>query len=250
MDPYLENPSVWSDFHMTFLVALRPVLSKGLPNGYVVRLDRYVWLDEEADELRLLGKPDAFLVPPTDHVVDEASDIAVVAPLTVTLPLVDHKGKPYLKLIDAQTRRVVTVIELLSPSNKKSGKDRELYLAKREDYLATQTNLVEIDLLRQGLRPPVEEHLAASDYRVIVSRAASYPKAGAWLFSVREPLPSIPIPLKPGEPDVPLSLGECFRSAYELGEYETELDYTRSPEPTLNEADASWARELLANKSV
>lgn len=51
----------------------------------------------------------------------------------------------------AEPSRVVTVIEILSPSNKTSGSQgRQLYLAKQKEILASPTHLMEIDLLRTG----------------------------------------------------------------------------------------------------
>jgi hypothetical protein len=75
MNPYLEDPDIWTDFQGTFLVALRAELNKSLPAGYVARLERYVWVDEENEDPRLLGKPDAFIPEATEE--EEAVGSAV-----------------------------------------------------------------------------------------------------------------------------------------------------------------------------
>jgi hypothetical protein len=135
MDPYLENPAIWPDYHTTFLLHLRAAISLCLPSRYVARLDRYVWIHEpEEGESQLLGQPDVF-------VADEGESpgvavIALNAPATSKMPSVRKKGQRYLKIIDAKGKHVITVIELLSPSNKTPGEDRDAYLAKRSEYLA------------------------------------------------------------------------------------------------------------------
>src|SRR6202044_2866130 len=99
-----------------------------------------------------------------------SSDVCSSDP-TVLLPTLEAKGKPVVRIIDARGKRVVTVIEMLSPANKSRGIDHEAYLAKRQEYLQSGTNLVEIVLLRGGQRAPVESGHAACAYCVLVSRA-------------------------------------------------------------------------------
>lgn len=246
MDPYLESPETWSDFHGTFLLAIRAALNQSLPEHYVARWDRYVWIEEpEAGESRPLGRPDVFV---TDRLGrDEGLPVGatLAAPVTVTLPAVDPKGKPYLKIVDTRGHRVVTILELLSPANKAAGRDRDGYLAKRQEYFRGGTNLVEIDLLRNGTRPPAEPPLAPADYYVLVSRATDYPVAKVWPFSVRDPLPPVPVPLNPPDPPVMLALRPCLDRAYDEARFGDEIDYDQPPTPPLREPDATWARELL-----
>jgi hypothetical protein len=245
MDPYLENPAIWPDFHVTFLVSFREVLNKALPPNYVARIDRYVWVDDaEGEELRLVAKPDAFV---SDPLAREASAPSAVlaAPATVTLPAPGRKGKAYLRIIDHESHRVVTVVELLSPSNKRPGKDRDAYLLKREEYLESPVHFVEIDLLRSGLRPPVQGPVPPADYYVIVSTTSDRPRAGVWHFRLRDPLPTIPVPLAGNDRPALLSLRDAFGRAYDLGGYAREVDYSRPAEPPLGASDAAWAEQLL-----
>jgi hypothetical protein len=250
MDPYLEDPWLWPDFHLTLVVVIRAELNRHLPDGYVALADRYVWLQEpDTGERTRLGKPDVFLTGEGDA-KQEPATAAVAAPVEFILPSLTEKGSPYLKIVDRTNRRLVTVIELLSPANKTPGKDRDSFLLKRGEYLATRVNLVEMDLLRKGERlpwgtPPVP----ATDYYVMVSRAADRPKAQAWPFSVRDPLPTVPVPLNPADGDVLLPLGECVRRAYDSAAYDRELDYTQPPNPPLDEPDATWARQLLVSRT-
>ncbi len=248
MDPYLESPAIWPDFHATFLPCIRAELNKTLPSPYLARMDRYVWI-EEPEQLRLLGKPDAYLADPSGGSNDPFAKTAVLsAPVTVTLPLIQPRGKSFLKIIDVHSHRVITVLELLSPANKTPGKDRDAYLAKREEYLASSTNLVELDLLRGGVRPPVRGPMPAADYYIIVCPASQFPRAGVWPMTVRDPFPEVPIPLLTQDPALGLSLQNCFQRAFAEGRYDQEIDYQKPSEPALTVEDESWFRELLAYK--
>jgi hypothetical protein len=251
MDPYLEDPWLWPDFHLTLMVGIRAELTRHLPAGYVALADRYVWVQEpQTGERMRLGKPDVFLTGERPQ-PGAAGTTAVVAPVEIVLPSLTEKGNPYLKIVDRANRRVVTVIELLSPANKVPGRDREAFLLKRAEYLATGVNVVEMDLLRKGERLPWgTPSLPAADYYVMVSRAAERPRARVWPFSVRDPLPPIPVPLNLGDADVILPLGECLNQAYDGAGYARELDYTQPPNPPLDEPDATWARELLAARAA
>src|SRR5579871_529379 len=131
MDPYLEDPWLWPDFHLTFVVGIRAELNQRLPAGYVALADRYVWVQEpETEERKRLGKPDVFLTG-EGQAQTAASAAAIADPVEIILPSLTEKGSPYLKIVDRANRRLVTVIELLSPENKTTGKDRDAYLIKQ-----------------------------------------------------------------------------------------------------------------------
>lgn len=245
MNPYLEDPDIWPDFHGSFLIELRSRLNLVLPKGYVARWDRYVWVDED-DRERLLGKPDVFVSESGVPAIQNGGTATLASPVTVLLPMLEAKGKPVVKIFDARGKRVVTVIEMLSPANKSRGVDHEAYLAKRQEYLQTGTNLVEIDLLRGGQRAPVEGENAPCDYCILVSRAAEFPRAGFWPLTIRDPLPTIPIPLDPGVADVSIALQDCLAPVFEQGRYDEDIDYTQAPPPPVMSADdVEWVRERV-----
>jgi hypothetical protein len=208
MDPYLEEPYIWPDFHLTLAVVVRTELNKVLIPRYFARLDRQPCSD------------------PRD------------------------KGAPFVRIVRGKDHHLVTIIEFLTPGNKWPGKDREIYLQRRKKPLSDGVNLVELDLLRTGERTlPGKPELPAADYLVLICRAPKSQEAFVWPFSIREPIPIVPIPLSPGEPDALLDLQPCMNQAYDDGAYVRELNYTEPPEPPLREPDATWARELLATKS-
>ncbi len=252
MNPYLEQPDDWPDFHGSFLFALRAAINAVLPERYVALIDRHVWLhDPDAGERLLLAVPDVITVDEVGSGGGTAAAVLEAAPVTVTLPVVPHKGNVYIRLIDRQQRQVVTVVELLSPSNKKAGRHRQAYLAKREEYLASGTNLVEIDLLRTGQRMPLgEPPQPEADYYLFVCRASTFPTAGLWPFSVRDPFPPLYVPLLPGDVTPKVELKPCVDRAYDEARYDKELDYSKPPVPPLREADTTRARELLTKNGL
>jgi hypothetical protein len=142
------------------------------------------------------------------------------------------------------TKKVVTVIELLSPSNKYAGDDRESYLAKRRELFATVVNLVELDFLRGGPRMPLK-NLPTCDYYVMVSRPDDRPEADICALTLRDKLPTLPIPLRDGESELLVDLQAVLNHTYDGGRYGKRI-YRFAPEPKLAPTDAEWAAAILA----
>ena len=150
----------------------------------------------------------------------------------------------YLVIRSLRGRDVVTVIEVLSPWNK-TGEGRGQYLKKRDALLETPVNLVELDLLRGGSRLPTVEPLPAGDLFAFVSRGNRRPESEVYPWSLRRTLPTIPIPLAPGDADVPLELQAAFDETYDRAGYRYSVDYAVPVEPSLSEMDLAWIRPLL-----
>ena len=182
-------------------------LNAVLPEGYAALADRYVWIHEpDAEGRTRVVQPDAFVVD-DGQTKAGSSGATVAAPQQVVLPATRREGNKYLKILDSKSRRLITVIELLSPANKRPGPDREAYLTKRIDYLTAGVNLVEIDLLRAGQRIPIGEPLPQGfDYYALVCRVREMPKAGVWPFTMRDSIPIIPVPLAGSDSDISLDL--------------------------------------------
>jgi hypothetical protein len=159
----------------------------------------------------------------------------------LSFPAVEVEKQAYLEIRDRARRRLITVLELLSPSNKKPGVDRDDYLAKRRSVLATTTHFVEIDLHPGSLRPdfPV---LPPTDYYALVSRSEDRPQVGFWPIGLRDPLPTIPIPLEEPDPDVRLNLKLVLDRAYDAAGYARYV-YQGQPEPPLAPEDEAWAAQ-------
>jgi hypothetical protein len=149
----------------------------------------------------------------------------------------------FVEVRDRRNRELVTVVELLSPSNKRPGSDREQYLAKREQILGSSAHLVEIDLLRGGKPLPMADR-PDCDYSVLVSRVEDRPYAGFWPVRLRSRLPEIPVPLRPQVADARLDLQAIVHRLYDAAGYEDYI-YSGVPDPPLAPDDLAWARSLL-----
>ncbi len=248
MDPYLEDPDLWSGFHTTFLTRIRAALTPLLPAGYFAEVEQHVWFRrDDTGEPASWKKPDVYVGAGTSATARATGKPARTTAPTVTVArpeVVREVGAGAIRIRDARNRRVVTAIEVLSPSNKAPGTDRDRYLLKRDDYLASDANLVEIDLLRSGTRVPVE-NTPDGDYLVYVTTAAEYAAVRVWVFTVRDAFPVIPVPLPP-HPPLSLALRPPFDQTYDEANYGPQLDYTGPPVPALRPADAEWAAKLLA----
>jgi hypothetical protein len=251
MNPYLEQDDVWHDFHERFLPRLAEVIGSQLAAHYIVKIDEQVFIHEPPAEPRtLLGRGDVFVTArqtPSPEAA-AAATAPVGAPAQVVLPAVDVEGVSYLEIRDRRDRRLVTVIELLSPTNKYSGPDREQYLGKRGRLLASSAHLVEIDLLRGGPRMPFAGPLPECEYYALVSRMEKRPRADFWPIRLRDPLPAIPIPLRAPDPDARLDLQAALHHVYDAARYGNYV-YEGTPQPGLSAADEAWARQFMAGHS-
>jgi hypothetical protein len=248
MDPYLEDPLYWGGLHAKLIGALDTALNRLLPDGYFADIDEHVWLQaEDPDDRLLLGRPDNYVTRPDGAGGRRPRNggVAVAEPTTeAVLPIARRETQKYVKIVGPDRSTVVTVVEILSPSNKAS--DRAKYLAKREEYIASRTNLVELDLLRDGMRMPMGRPSSpGGDYYIFVARSAAYPAVQVWQFTVRDAIPNFPIPLRPEDEDVPVPFQSLFEETYETKRYSKRIDYSVPPVPPLRPTDAAWAADLL-----
>jgi len=194
MDPYLEHPDLWPDVHNGLIAAIRDALSPLVRPRYYVALEERTYLEEPA-ELVLVGRPDLAVVA-RSPALDSASEVQRAAAMVeVEIPMADAVRETYLEVRSVPAGEVVTVVELLSPANKRSGTGRRVYLEKRELVFSTRTNLVEVDLLRAGEPMPTVSPPVVSEYRILISRPRKRPKADLIAFGVRDPVPNPRRPL-------------------------------------------------------
>jgi len=206
MDPYLEAPDVWPTAHFWLIAGLAEQLKALLPGDVVVSVEERQYLAQ--------------------------------APVAIR--------ERYLEIRDLRAHdKVLTVLEVLSPANKRTGPGRAAYLEKRLAILSSDTSLVEFDLLRAGERMPVLDAPQAPGYRVFVSPADTRPDAELYPFTLRDPLPHFGVPVRTASDAVPLDLGAILATAYERGSFAQRLDYTSPPAPPLSTQDAIWTETLL-----
>ncbi len=246
MNPYLEQPSVWQDFHQSLVTHIREALTGQVRPQFSVKIEESVFIHEPSSEerRRRLARPDVAVFENSGRGGVAVAEVPAnsVAALIASLPEIEIEKHSFIEIRDRHSRDLVTMIEVLSPSNKQYGPDREQYLSKRTLLFHSDVNVVEIDLLRAGPRLPLTG-VPACDYCLMVSRSAMRPDVQAWAVSLRDPLPTIPIPLRGSAPDATLNLQALLHEVYDAAGYEDYL-YDTPPEPPLPEADAAWARSL------
>lgn len=148
----------------------------------------------------------------------------------------------------ADESRVITVIEVLSPSNKAVGSPgRQLYLTKQQELFESQAHLIEIDLLRRGehtVVAPREQLLGRGnwDYLVCLHRGGQGNRCEVWPVTLRQPLPRIHVPLADGDPAVVLDLQAVFNRCYDQGAYARRLDYRSEATPPLQGEESRGPR--------
>ena len=171
--------------------------------------------------------------------------------LDVEEPIRDRVEEWYLEIRTVGTGKLVTVIEILSPTNKSAGSGRRQYLRKRNKVLESKTSLIEIDLLRGGRPMPVHStEMVESDYRILVSRGRTRPRAELDAFGMRQPIPPISIPLLPRDPEPQFDLNAVLHALYERARFDLVLDYSRPPVPALDEEDTASARAIVAGRGA
>jgi hypothetical protein len=238
MDPYLEAPIIWADVHTSLMTIFQEQLNPFLVPQYLAELEIQVVIDR-VDEDSSVTTPRTEAGPPAAVAVAEPLPVRLRVPLDMPTRLVTV----YIRQRENET--LVGVIELLSPVNKRHGTGRTEYLEKRRTFLRTRVHLIEIDLLRSHPRMPFDDPLPAADYLVMVAKGGERPHCSVWPISVRQPLPTIPIPLLDPDPPVPLALGQALHTAYERARYDLRIDYRKPPFPPLTPPDAAWAEALL-----
>jgi hypothetical protein len=247
MDPFLEMQPFWSDFAPRLLAEIGNALLPQLLPRYDVRIEEYLTVTSEDVRLHRV-QPDLTISTTDAWRPGVGAAVAIAEPITAELEYPDFEPRTQrrLRLVHRPTGRVVTVLELLSPTNKTLARDGlEAYLEKRAEILASRCHLVELDLLRGGERLPMAGPLPPGDYYVYVGRAGRRPRGQVLAWTLRSPMPTISIPLLPEDPEVPLDLQRAFRAAYEPSLYDRRLPYDQALSPPLPAIQEKWVRKLL-----
>ena len=256
MDPYLENSGLWRDFHQRFITMLADALLPALPDDYDARSEEQIRLVEVPPRIPQEYRPDIGVYKPRapkPHASTSTSGGAAVlerppsAAVTVRTPAFVERRETWIEIIRRSDRELVTVIEVLSPTNK-TGVGLSDYRAKRLDLIYGGVNLVEIDLLLTGQRPAeLAEPLPSGDFYAVVSRAEKFSTRGGecevYAWQLRDVLPPLAVPLRPPTAEVAVNLAEVFNTTYDRGRYARALDYDALPQG-IGEGEKAWAREI------
>jgi hypothetical protein len=252
MDPYIERTAIFPDFHDSLITCIRAAMQPLVRPKYVaLTQDRLVLV--EADRPRF---PDVAVI----ETIRGSKGVAGTGTGGTLLldpddPAVFQLGheeirQPYLTIIEpAAGNRIITAIEVLSPTNKESGEGRKSYLAKRDEFWDSGVNLVEIDLLRDGARTvrvsqEKLEQLRPWHYLVAVTRREPL-RQEVYAFPLQQRLPRVAIPLAPEDKDVVLDLPAVFTRCWNEGPYPELLFYEGPPPGTIAPEDLRWCEETL-----
>lgn len=249
MNPFLEQSDTWEDFHNNYFARAQEQLSRLVGEGYYVKIEVRLYVHElPADERQYFGDADVRITGLRDETRPAPTTTTLVAPLRLQLQLsaVHVERQVRLEIRDRRDRHVVTALELLSPSNKSLGPDRDDYLRKRKQILRSNTHFLEIDLRRGGTRPPSPK-LPLCDYYALVSRWQDRPDVDVWPIRLRERLPVIPVSRTPPDDDVPLDLQALLHQVYDATRYDKYV-YGETPQPPLSPEDQAWAAQFIPQK--
>ena len=254
MDPWLEQ--YWGDVHARLVNLACDQVNEHLPRELVARMQERVYIESPLLEKRAFA-PDVHVYEPArrrraapERAGATSAATALAEPERLHLSAVEVT-EPYIEIRDAKSGgAVVTTIEFVSASNKGTVAGRKKYLQKQREVLASETNLLEVDLLRAGrsvtlARPavvPVERRAA---YHACARRGYDPDILDYYALPLRERLPSIRVPLRTEDDDAPLNLQALVDAAYVRGRYAETIDYSRPPRPPLSPDDAQWANELI-----
>ena len=255
VNPYLEHPTLWPGVHHWLIIGLAGYLSPQLRPHYRVAVEVRMY-ETIGDQSLLVGIPDVSVNQAqgrtvAEHNDDPSASVAVAptaaVPQRVTIPVAETVKQGYLEIREVVTGQVITVVEILSPVNKRQGKGRQQYEEKRNCVLNSKTHLVEIDLLREGLPLPYFGRAPGSDYRILVSRAELRPQAELYGFNLTDQIPKFPIPLKGTEQGPMVDLNQLLQQVYDQGSFDLAIDYSQDPVPPLPPQDADWLKAILAS---
>ncbi|MBI4605695.1 MAG: DUF4058 family protein [Planctomycetes bacterium] len=248
MDPYLESPDIWEDFHASLAWKISVQLAPRLRPRYYAALTPRVTYEEISIEQVHGVKPDVSVLKVSDRPMEGGAVAIEAAPLTGIVTFEVPVKDQTVEIRESGTGTLVTSIEILSPWNKRPGHEAfDAYRKKRR----SAAHLMEIDLLRAGKRPPIATELPDAPYFVVLSREERRPRVEIWPLRLQKPIPVLPVPLVAPDPDVPIDLGKAIEEIYAERAFDLRIDYSRPPpKPDLPPEDAAWVQERIGRGAV
>jgi hypothetical protein len=251
MNPYLEHPELWPGVHHWLIINLAQALVPQLRPKYRVAVEVRVYETNTLESNIMIPDVTIKQFPSKNNTTNINTNTAtIIKPVTVTVPMTESIKLGYLEIKEVATNEVITVIEILSPTNKKSGEGRISYEKKRQRILKSATHLVEIDLLRGWKSMPLIEQGVKSDYRILVSESNKRPLADLYSFNLPDNIPSFPLPLKLEDDQPIVDLQSLINKVYDEGGFDLAIDYNLPPVPSINQHDQDWLDNLLKSQQL
>ena len=254
MDPYLEHPALWPGVHQRLITYLGDALNALLPPHYVADIGERLYVVQAERSIY----PDVVVIePPAAVFLPERGASGTAAVLNsdpswvLSIDPIERR-EVYIEILSVgDTSRVVTVIEVLSPSNKTAGSEgRQLYVTKQQEILQSPTHLLEIDLLHYGEHTVSAPRVSLLEkgtwtYLACLHRGGQRGRYEVWPTTLRQRLPRIRVPLAHDDTDVVLDLQTVFTRCYDEGAYARRLDYRQDPSTPLADDDLAWVTTHL-----
>ena len=250
MDPFIEAEE-WQDFHLSLTAEIKRALVPQLPDHYQLTAELIVKDRDDAEERAgdRSYRPDVgiTLTDPDENVMNDSGGVATLTPPTkqYAAPVARQR---HLLLRDRRNQRLVTAIEVLSPSNKSS--DLGQHLQKLRTYWHSRVTTIDIDLLRGGSNPyPVgtseyDEVWPERTYQVVITEPNH--RMSLWAIGLTEKLPTIPVPLSYPDPPAVLDLQRAFTELYTYSTYRPRtVDELTKLRPPLSETETDALRAYL-----
>ncbi len=241
MNPYLEHPSLWPEVHSGLIGALMRTLNRQITPRYRAAMEKRVYMDmltvivpdstvfetglETGLETGGMASRKPITASPARRDRLSGSAVVLTKPERVALPIPEGVTERFLEIREPRKQRVVTVVEILSPKNKRAGEGRTQYLKKRQQILGSSSHFVEIDLLRVGDSMPLSRS-CDTDYEILVSRVEDRPIADRYGFDLQEPIPRFTLPLDYGETEPLIDLKALLDQVYQEAALDLEIDYS------------------------
>jgi hypothetical protein len=214
MDPYLEDEKLWPGFHHQLVSCLYQILLPGLIDRYRARVGQRQYVTEQA---------------------------------LFTSVIRDEHTEEFIEIRQRSNGRLMTLVDVVSPTNRTLPEGRQAYLKKRSECKAGGTSLVEIDLVLQG-QPMLDysrEGLPEWDYAVTVTRSTQPERYEIYTATLQKRLPKFRLPLAADDRDTVLDLHAAFTRCYDQGNFAAKIDYQRDPPTSVGDEDRKWLAELL-----
>ena len=247
MNPYLEDPQLWPEVHSRLIVAIADHLNPQVMPKYRVAVERRIYEMVDGESLTV-GIPDVSISRSRQPQAELPASSAAVAtqPRRILLPTPEEVRESYLEIRDVATGSVITVIELLSPKNKKTGPGRDAYETKRLRLLSSEANFVEIDLIRAGRAMFTPDTDNTEHYAVIISPTQLRPEAEWYSFGLQETMPNLKIPLRREDAGAILNLQQVLEQTYDRAGLALTINYSQPPPPPkLTPKDQAWTADVL-----
>jgi hypothetical protein len=173
--------------------------------------------------------------------------MATLEPVTIPLTILEGPRETYIEILYQPDRSLVATLDLLSPANKEAP-GRTVYLAERRALLLQHVHVVELDLLFGGRRLPLQQSLPAADYYDLLSRGDRRPECQVYRWTLRQSLPTLPVPLRAPDADLHIDLAAVFATAYERGRFFRRLNYQGPAPAFLREENRRWCEAIAQQR--